>query len=186
MHNARFRLTTAIAGATMCVFAVAASGQTTPTTTGTTTATPTGTAGTTTGVNGTTTTGGYNAATPAGTDQTVGTQPGTAGTTTGTTGDGSLAPIDNTATDTVDTNRGFPWGLLGLLGLLGLFKGRSTEVRRDTYATTTPGARTTTVGTGTAYDDRTATPRAASGVGTTGPGTGTSGTGSIGDPGSRR
>jgi hypothetical protein len=195
MHNARFRLTSAIAGATMCVFAVAASGQTTPTTTGTTTGTQTPTAGTTTptttGAAGTSTNGTYNgtAATPAGTDQTIGgttTGTTTTGTTTTTT-DGTLAPIDNTSVDN-GNNRGFPWGLLGLLGLLGLFKGRSTEVRRDTYATTTPGARTTTVGTGTAYDDRTATPRAASGIGTTGTGTGTSGTGSgtMGDPGSRR
>jgi hypothetical protein len=197
MHNARFRLTTAIAGATMCVFAVTASGQTTPTTTGTTTGTQTPTAGTTTpattGTAGTSTNaGGYNgtAATPAGTDQTIGgttTGTTTTGTTTTTT-DGTLAPIDNTSVDN-GNNRGFPWGILGLLGLLGLFKGRSTEVRRDTYATTTPGARTTTVGTGTAYDDRTATPRAASGVSTTGgtgTGTGTGGSGTMGDPGSRR
>jgi hypothetical protein len=194
MHNARFRLTTAIAGATMCVFAVTASGQTTPTTTGTTTGTQTPTAGTTTGApTGTagtpTDAGTYNgtAATPAGTDQTIGTTGTTTTGTTTTTTDGTVTPIDNTSVDN-GNGRGFPWGLLGLLGLLGLFKGRSTEVRRDTYATTTPGARTTTVGTGTAYDDRTATPRAASGVGTTGTGTGTSGTGSgtMGDPGSRR
>jgi MYXO-CTERM domain-containing protein len=98
----------------------------------------------------------------------------------------ATTPVDNTAP--VDSGRrGFNWGLLGLLGLAGLFRGRSTEVRRETYATTS-GART--VGTGTAYDDRTGTavPRAASGTSTTGgtSGSGSSGTsGTMGDPGRR-
>ncbi|MGH7604812.1 MAG: hypothetical protein ACRENK_12560 [Gemmatimonadaceae bacterium] len=186
MHNARFRLMATMAGATMCAFAVVANGQT-PTTTGSTNNPST------TGTTGATTNGEYNASpsTPAGTDQTGGTQPGavtgtngtpTTGTTT-TTDNSVTTPVDNTVPDNTTGSRGFPWGILGLLGLVGLFRGRSTEVRSDVYATTTPGARTTAVGTGTAYDDRTATPRAASGPGTSG----TSGTGgTMGDQGPRR
>ena len=185
MRNARFRLMATMAGATMCAFVAVANGQT-PTTTGSTNYP------TTTGTTGTTTNGTTNASpsTPAGTDQTIGTQPGavtgaTGTTTTGTTTttDNSVTPVDNTVPDNTTGSRGFPWGILGLLGLIGLFRGRSTEVRRDVYATTTPGSRTTTVGTGTAYDDRTATPRAASGTGSSG----TSGTGgTMGDSGTRR
>lgn len=185
MHDTRFRLMATMAGATMCAFAVVANGQT-PTTTGSTNNT------TTTGTAGATTNGAYNASpsTPAGTGQTGGTQPGavtgtngttTTGTTT-TTDNSVTAPVDNTVPDNTTGSRGFPWGILGLLGLVGLFRGRSTEVRRDVYATTTPGARTTTVGTGTAFEDRTATPRAASGTTTSGP-SGTGGT--MGDQGRR-
>ncbi|MGH7650732.1 MAG: hypothetical protein ACREMS_02715 [Gemmatimonadaceae bacterium] len=159
MHNARFRMMATIAGATMCAFAAVANGQT-PTTTGTTNY-PTTTGTTTNG----TTNGAFNA------------PPSTGAVTT----DNSVtAPVDNTVPDNTTGSRGFPWGILGLLGLVGLFRGRSTEVRPDVYATTTPGSHTTTVGTGTAYDDRTATPRAAAG-------TGPSGTrGTMGDSGTRR
>ena len=178
MHNARFRLMTALAGATMCLFAVSAYGQT-PTTTGAA-GTPTTGAGTSTDYNSpaATQTGTAPTGSPTGT---VGTT--TTGTTTTTDNSVTTTPVDNTAP--VDSGRrGFNWGLLGLLGLIGLFRGRSTEVRRETYATTS-GART--VGTGTAYDDRTGTavPRAASGTSTTG-GAGSSGTGgTMGDPGRR-
>jgi hypothetical protein len=173
MHNERFRLMTVVAGATMCLFAASAYGQT-PTTTGSTGTPTTGT----TDYNG-------SAATQAGT-----TNPTAGGTVTGTTTTGTTTtensvattPVDNTAPVTDTGRRGFSWGLLGLLGLVGLFRGRSTQVRETTY-TTTPNVRT--VGTGTAYDDRTGTavPRAASGTSTTG---GNGGSGSMGDPGSRR
>jgi MYXO-CTERM domain-containing protein len=176
MHNAHFRLMTALVGATMCLFAASAYGQT-PATTG---ATGTQTTGAATAPDynspATTQTGTSPTTSPNGT---IGTT--TTGTTT-TTDNSVTTPVDNTAP--VDSGRrGFNWGLLGLLGLLGLFRGRSTEVRRETYATTT-GARA--VGTGTAYDDRgNAVPRAASGTSTTG-GTGNSGTsGTMGDPGRR-
>jgi hypothetical protein len=83
-----------------------------------------------------------------------------------------------TTTTTTTERRGFPWGLLGLLGLLGLMKrGETTEVRRDTYATS--GSRTV----GTASDDRmNLQPRAASGTGSSTT-TGTSSTGSTGSTG---
>lgn len=75
----------------------------------------------------------------------------------------TVAQPDNTAPDSNTGRRGFSWGLLGLLGLLGLARGRSKDVRRDTYASTTPGARTN-VGTGAVYEERIVTPRAASGA----------------------
>ena len=168
MQIARNRLTAAIAGATLCLFASAAYGQNTQTTTGTTTADPavtnqTGTAPTTLGTQPTTT--------PTATDNAAQTTP----------------VIDNTATtDTVDNDgRGFPWGILGLLGLAGLLK-RPETVRRETYTTTT-GPRTVS----TADDRMNLTPRAASGTGTgtsgTGTGTGSSTTsGGMGDPNARR
>jgi len=180
MHNAPFRLMTVVAVATMCLFAASAYGQT-PTTTGSAGTPATGTA--TTNYNG-------SASTQAGTPSTVGSPTAGGGGTTGTTTTGTTTtdnsvtttPVDNTAPVTDTGRRGFSWGLLGLLGLIGLFRGRSTEVRETTY-TATPNVRT--VGTGTAYDDRTGTavPRAASGTSTTG---GTSGSGTMGDPGSRR
>src|SRR3954463_11356924 len=118
MHNARFRLMAAMAGATICLFAAKANGQNTNTTTGTTTADP-------------------NAAASTQAPTTLSAQPGTnAPATTGTV-DNAAAPqtFDNTTptTTTVETRRGFPWGLLGLLGLIGLMKRGTTEVRRDTY-----------------------------------------------------
>jgi len=179
MQNARFRLMTAVAGATMCLFAATAYGQN-PTTTGSAATPTTGTGAT-----------DYNgsASTQAGTPQTVG-SPTAGGTVTGTTTTGTTTtdnsvtttPVDNTTPGTDTGRRGFSWGLLGLLGLLGLFRGRSKEIRETTY-TTTPNVRT--VGTGTTYDDRTGTavPRAASGTTTTG---GNGGSGTMGDPGARR
>jgi hypothetical protein len=184
MHNARFRLMAAMAGATMCLFAANANGQNTNTTTGTTAGTTTGsTAGTTTDQNA-------SASTQAGiSPTTLGTQPGT------TTGAATTGTVDNAATTqtfdnttpttTTETRRGFPWGLLGLLGLVGLMKRGSTEVRRDTYATT--GTRN--VGTASADDRMNLTPRAASGTGAGAGSSGTSGTsgsGSMGDPSARR
>jgi MYXO-CTERM domain-containing protein len=178
MHNPRFRLITALAGATMCLFAATAYGQT-PTTTGTAGA---GTPGASSDYNSSAAT---QPVVPSTTTAQPGSRTGAATTTTGTTTDNSVttAPVDNTVPATDTGRRGFNWGLLGLLGLLGLFRGRSTEVRRDTYATTTPGTRT--VGTGTAYDDRTGTavPRAASGTSSSGS-SGNGGT--MGDAGSRR
>jgi hypothetical protein len=181
VRKTALRLSAFLVAAAVCVAATNTSAQNPTTTTGTT--------GTATVPQGT-------ATTPA---TTPGTVPGTATPTdqapvTGTTGADNtvIAQPDNTTIP--DRGRGFPWGLLGLLGLLGLFRGRSTEVRRDTYATTSPGART--VGTGSAYDDRgNVIPRAASGTSTTGGpsglggtgGTGgTGGSGTMGDPNARR
>ena len=198
MHNARFRLMTAMAGATMCLFATATYAQNTSTTGGTTagsatTGTTTGTTGSVSNQTGTapTTLGTQSGAGATGTgttgtgtnaiDNAAGT--GTVGTTTTT--DATTAPSDVTTTTTTE-RRGFPWGLLGLLGLIGLMKrGETTEVRRDTY--TTSGARTV----GSASDDRmNLQPRAASGTGSStsgSAGTGSTGStgGSMGDPNRR-
>jgi hypothetical protein len=46
--------------------------------------------------------------------------------------------------------------------LFALFRGRDTTVVKDTYVSTSPGARN--VGTGTAVGDRNLNPRAASGT----------------------
>ena len=133
MHNRRFRLVAGLAGATLCLFAVTSSAQQ-PTTT-----TPEPTAQTT-------------PATPAPTAD-------AAAPTTGT---------EITTTET--TTWSFPGGIWGILAaavlvlfiLFALFRGRDTTVVKDTYVSTSPGARN--VGTGTAVGDRNLNPRAASGT----------------------
>jgi len=162
MDNARFRLLSGLAGATLFLFAATSYGQNPNTTTGT--------AG-----NGSVST------------QTTGTQPGTAtdAATTPTTGAGTNATVTpGTATDvttTTTTTRSFPGGLLGILAVavlvllvfFSLFRGRDRTVVRETYAsssTTSPGTRN--VSTGTSTDDRmNPNSRAASGPGTSSGGT---------------
>ena len=160
MPNARFRLMTALAGATLCVFAATSYGQNTNTTTdaqtgAATTATPTQAAPTPTA------------------DQ----------TTTGT-----VTPSTSAQTSTTTTTWSFPGGTLGivavavlvLLALFALFRGRDRTVVRETYASsssTSPPTRN--VSTGTASDDRlNVSSRAASGTGTSDSG--------INDPNARR
>jgi hypothetical protein len=167
MHNARFRVMAGLAGATLCLFAVAANGQS-PTTT-----TPTGAAGA--GADAQT----AQPSTPAPTNQAA-----PAPATTDANG-----TITSTATDvstTTSTTRTFPGGMLGivavavvvLLLLFGLFRGRDRTVVRDTYVATPPVTRTVTTST-TADDRMNLNSRAASGPGTT-PGTG------MNDPNARR
>jgi hypothetical protein len=168
MHKARFRMMAGLAGATLCLFAVAANGQS-PTTT-----TPTGAAGA--GVDPQT----AQPTTPAPADQTA-----PAPATTDANG-----AITSTATDvstTTSTTRTFPGGTLGivavavlvLLLLFGLFRGRDRTVVRDTYVTP-PVTGNRTVTTSTTTDDRmNLNSRAASGPGTN-PGAG------INDPDTRR
>ena len=161
MHKARFRVMAGLAGATLCLFAVAANGQS-PTTT-----TPTGAAG-----------AGVDAQTA------QPTTPAPAPATTDANG-----TITSTATDvstTTTTTRTFPGGMLGILAvavlvlllLFGLFRGRDRTVVRDTYVATPPVTRTVTTST-TADDRMNLNSRAASGPGTN-PGAG------INDPNARR
>ena len=158
MHNARFRLMTALAGATLCAFAATSYGQNTNTTTdaqgAATTAAPT-----------------QAAPTPTATDQA-----------------GTVTPSTSAQTSTTTTTWSFPCGTLGivavavlvLLALFALFRGRDRTVVRETYASsssTTPGTRN--VSTGTTSDDRlNVNSRAASGPGTSNTG--------INDPNARR
>ena len=169
MHKARFRVMAGLAGATLCLFAVAANGQN-PTTT-----TPTGAAGA--GVDAQT----AQPTTPAPTIQTA---PAPAPATTDANG-----TITSTATDvstTTSTTRTFPGGMLGILAvavlvlllLFGLFRGRDRTVVRDTYVATPPVTRTVTTNT-TADDRMNLNSRAASGPGTN-PGAG------MNDPDARR
>jgi hypothetical protein len=165
MHNARFRVMAGLAGATLCLFAVTASGQNQA-------AQPTTGAGTS--VDAQT----AQPTTPAPTDQAA-----PAPTTTDPN-----ATITSTATDvstTTSTTRSFPGGTLGivavavvvLLLIFGLFRGRDRTVVRDTYVTP-PVTRTVT--TSTTSDDRmNLNSRAASGPGTN-PGAG------MNDPDARR
>jgi hypothetical protein len=176
MHNGRFRLMASLAGATLCLFAVSANGQTP-----TTTPAPTSTAGTTTpDAQG-------NASTP-----TTGTTDPNAAVTAPQT----AAPSDNgttvtgTGTDvttTTTTTRSFPggfWGIVAvavivLLILFSLFRGRDRTVVRDTYTSTNTVPVNRNVSTGTAVGDRTLNPRTASGTGTT------NNPGGINDPNTR-
>ena len=162
MHNARFRVMTGLAGATLCLFAVTAYAQN-PTTT---TTDPNAQAGTVTTPPSTPT---NQATTPATTDQSTVTQ--------------------STATDatTTTTTRTFPGGTLGIIAvavlvlllLFGLFRGRDRTVVRDTYVATPPVTGTRTVTTSTSTDDRmNLNSRAASGPGTT--------PGGMNDPNARR
>jgi hypothetical protein len=169
MHNARSRLLSGLAGATLFLFAATSYGQTPNT--------PTATPGT-----GTVST--QTTPAPTGTATDAAAQPTTtdAATTNATVTRG-------TATDvTTTTTRSFPGGTLGivvvavvvLLLLFSLFRGRDRTVVRETYAsssTTAPGTRT--VSTGTATDDRmNLNSRAASGPDNT--------TGGMNDPNARR
>ena len=165
MHKARFRVMAGLSGATLCLFAVAANGQS-PTTT-----TPTGAAG---------------AGVDAQTAQPTTPAPAPAPATTDANG-----TITSTATDvstTTTTTRTFPGGMLGILAvavlvlllLFGLFRGRDRTVVRDTYVATPPVTNTRTVTTSTTADDRmNLNSRAASGPGTN-PGAG------VNDPNARR
>ena len=169
MHKARFRVMAGLAGATLCLFAVAANGQ------NPTTQTPTGAAGV-----------GADAQNAAPTTPTATTQAAPTPATTDANG-----TITSTATDvstTTTTTRTFPGGMLGILAvavlvlllLFGLFRGRDRTVVRDTYVATPPVTNTRTVTTSTTADDRmNLNSRAASGPGTN-PGAG------VNDPNARR
>lgn len=141
MYNARSRLLSGLAGATLFLFAATSYGQSPNT--------PTATPGT--GSVSTQTTPA-----PTGTATDAATQPTTtdAATTNATV---------TTGTATLTTTRSFPGGTLGmvvvavvvLLLLFSLFRGRDKTVVRETYAsssTTAPGTRN--VSTGTATEDR--------------------------------
>ena len=125
-----------LAGATLCLFAVTSSAQQPTTTTGA----PDATAQPTT------------PATPA------------------PTADAQAPTTGTEITTTETTTWSFPGGIWGILAaavlvlfiLFALFRGRDTTVVKDTYVSTTPGARN--VGTGTAIGDRNLNPRAASGT----------------------
>jgi cell division protein FtsN len=163
MNNARFRLMAGLAGATLCLFAATAYGQTPNATTSApaTTSQPTGNAA------GTATPDAQTGA--ANTQVTPDAGTTTTGTVTGTT-------ATDAVTTTTTTTRSFPGGTLGMLAvavlvllvLFALFRGRDRTVVRETYAsssTTGPGTRNVT--TGTASDDRmNLNSRAASGTGT--------------------
>lgn len=167
MYKTRFRVMAGLAGATLCLFAVAANGQS-PTTT-----TPTGAAAA--GVDPQT----AQPATPAPTDQAA---PAPATTDANGTITGTATDVSTTTT----TTRTFPGGMLGILAvavlaillLFGLFRGRDRTVVRDTYVATPPVTRTVTTST-TADDRMNLNSRAASGPGTN-PGAG------INDPNARR
>ncbi len=160
MRKARSRLTTVLAGATLCLCAVAAYGQDQSTTNNA----PTGAAGTAaTPDAGSSAAPQSNAATaaPQGTTPTV--------TTTGKT-------TTTDITTTTATTRNFPggfWGIVAvaivvLLVLIALVSGRNRTVVRETYASSAtgyPGNRN--VSTGTAVGDGTLTTRTASGTETT-------------------
>jgi len=164
MHNARFRVMAALAGATLCLFAATAYGQN-PTTT-----TPTGQAGS------------AQTAAP--------TTPTPADQTTPAPADQNPS-VTTTATDvstTTTTTRTFPGGMLGILAvavlvlllLFGLFRGRDKTVVRDTYVANPPVTGSRTVTSTTTTDDRmNLNSRAASGTGTQ-PGSG------MNDPNARR
>jgi hypothetical protein len=159
MRKARSRLTTVLAGVTLCICAVAAYGQDQSTTN----SAPTGAAGT--------------AVTPdAGASAATQSNPATTApqATTPTTGKTTTSARD--ITTTTATTRNFPggfWGIVAtgivvLLILIALIGGRNRTVVRETYAssaTTSPSDRS--VSTGTAVGDRTLITRTASGTETT-------------------
>jgi hypothetical protein len=169
MHNARSRLLSGLAGATLFLFAATSYGQNPNTNTGTT----------------------GNGSISA---QTTPTQTGTAtdATTPPATPDANATVTPGTATDVTTTSttttRSFPGGLLGMIAvavivlllLFSLFRGRDKTVVRETYASSsaaTPGPRSPS--TGPATDDRmNLNSRAASGPGTPG--------GDVNDPNARR
>ncbi|HEU4749053.1 MAG TPA: hypothetical protein VFS56_11165 [Gemmatimonadaceae bacterium] len=158
MHNARFRLMAGLAGATLSLFAVTSYGQTPATTEG-----------------------DYSSQTTA--QPTPPVTPEPSGTATDPITPGTQTDIVTTTETTTWSFPGGIWGILAvgalaILILFALFRGRDTTVVKETYTTagTAPGTRT--VSTGTAVDDRTLTPRAASG---TEPGT----RGGMSDPNTR-
>ena len=165
MHNGRFRLMASLAGATLCLFAVSANGQTP-----TTTPAPTSTAGTATpdaqGNPSAPTTGTTDPNAAVAAPQTA------APTDNGTTVTGTGTDVTTTTTTTRSFPGGF-WGIIAvavivLLILFSLFRGRDRTVVRDTYTSSTntvPVNRN--VSTGTAVGDRSLNPRTASGTGTT-------------------
>ena len=159
MKKARIRVMAALAGATMCLFAVTTYAQNTNTTTGTTPDQSAQTAAPTT--QPTTPTGDATTPTP---------PPADANTSNGTI---TSTATDVTSTDT--TTRSFPggfWGILAvavvvLLVLFGLFRGKDRTVVKDTYVTTNTTPNTRSTGMGTAAGDRVVTQRVASGTETT-------------------
>ncbi len=164
MRNARYRLFSVLAGATLCLFAVTAYGQNPSTTTNP----PAGTAGTTAG---TATPDAQATGSSAVTQPNASTAAPQTPTTTGTATD---ITTGTGVTTTTTTTRSFPggfWGIVAvalvvLLILFALFRGRDRTVVSETYASssaTTPGNRS--VGTGTAVGDRNLSPRTASGTG---------------------
>jgi hypothetical protein len=143
MHNARFRLMTALAGATLCVFAATSYGQNTNATTD--------------AQAGAATTAPTNAApTPTATDQTTPTTSSQTSTTTTTWSfpGGTLGIV--------------AVAVLVLLVLFALFRGRDKTVVRETYASSSSASPPTrNASTGTAADDRmNVNSRAASGTST--------------------
>ena len=166
MHNARFRAMSGLAGATLCLFAVTAYGQS---------QTTTGAAGT----GGAATTQTAAPTNPPASDQTT-PAPAT------TDANGSITSTATDVSTTTTTTRSFPGGMLGILGvavlvlllLFGLFRGRDRTVVRDTYVATPPVTGTRTVTTSTTDDRMNLNSRAASGPGTT--------PGGMNDPDARR
>ena len=159
MKKARLRVMAGLAGATLCLFAVATYAQNTNTTTGTTPDQSAQTAAPTTTL----------PSTPTGDATTPSTPPADAGAANGT--------ITSTATDvttTGTTTRSFPGGFWGILAvavvvlvvLFSLFRGKDRTVVKDTYVTTNPTPNTRSTGMGTA-GDRVVTQRVASGTETT-------------------
>jgi hypothetical protein len=141
MYNARARLMAALAGATLCLFAVTSYAQSPTTTTGAPDA---------------------SAQAPA--------QPSTPAPS-GTATDPLVTGTDvvTTTETTTWSFPGGIWGilavaLLAIFILFAVFRGRKTTVVNETYVSpnTGPGARN--VGTGTAAGDRNLSPRAASGT----------------------
>ena len=134
MHNGRFRLMASLAGATLCLFAVSANGQTP-----TTTPAPTSTAGTATpdaqGNPSTPTTGTTNPNAAVAAPQTA------APTDNATTVTGTGTDVTTTTTTTRSFPGGF-WGIIAvavivLLILFSLFRGKDRTVVRETYASST-------------------------------------------------
>jgi hypothetical protein len=167
MRKMRFRLAAALAGTTLCLFAMSAYAQNT------------NTPGTTTDPAAT---GSVSAPAPQGTDAGAATAAPQSPTTTTTGTDVT------TGTSTTTTTTSFPGGVLGILAvavlvllvLFALFRGRDRTVVRETStsaSTAAPGARTTS--TTTAADDRmNVSSRAASGTSTN--------PGGMNDPNARR
>ncbi len=140
MHNARARLMAALAGATLCLFAVTSDGQNPAPTTGAPDA---------------------SAQAPA--------QPTTpAPTTTDPLVPGTATEVATTTETTTWSFPGGIWGILavGLLAifmLCAVFRGRKTTVVNETYVNPNTGP-TRNAGMGTAVGDRNLSPRAASGT----------------------
>jgi hypothetical protein len=154
MRNSRFWAL--LSAGAVGLAAASASGQNTNATTGTEGGTTAQTGQTSTGI-------GTANPTTTGTDQTTnGAYSGSTPTAGGTTTDTYSQTGTTTQPDNNGGGRKGWWGMLGLLGLLGLTRGKSNEVRRDSYTTETTGSRNVGAGTATAYEDRA---RAASGTG---------------------